>query len=176
MTLLNTIQPTAELVASLPQLARELWKERTKRLAVDRKMLVQRLNDQGTLNSQAVTACVQHKIAAEEFAALKNDIKKASASLTEQIKAIDSETSTLESLMTEASTAIVNLAKYREESAVTQKQELQRAIFPDGLLVSAGKGYFEPGNTSLMEGFRFFFNSLGDYPTYCNSPDINGRP
>jgi hypothetical protein len=103
--LLATLEPTAEFVASLPQLARELWKERTKRLAVDRKMLVEKLDDQGTLNSQAVTARVQDIISAEEFAALKNDIKKASAGYTDQIKIIDSETSTIGSLMVEASDA-----------------------------------------------------------------------
>jgi signal-transduction protein with cAMP-binding, CBS, and nucleotidyltransferase domain len=173
--LLCTIQPTAELVANLPQLCRELWKERIKRLAGERKVLVQKLNAQGTLNSKAVTARVEDKISAEDFAVLKNNVKNTSAGYTEQIKLIDSETSTLESMMVEASGAMVNLAMHWDRVGITQKQELQRALFPEGLLVSREKGYFEPGNTSLIEDYKLFFNSLEGSPTFCASMHINGR-
>jgi hypothetical protein len=81
--LLSAIQPTAELVSKLHQLAAGLWKARTAQLSADRKMLVQRLNDQGTLNSQAVAARVRGDISAEDFAGIKIDITKASAGYTE---------------------------------------------------------------------------------------------
>ena len=138
-------------------------------------MLTQRLNDQGTLNSKAVTARVEDKISAEDFAALKTDIKNASAGLTDQIKAIDSETSTLESLMMEASDAVVNLPKHWKKVGITQKQELQRALFPDGLLVSKERGYFELENTSLITSLSLFYYSLGNPTAFRYPEDINGR-
>jgi hypothetical protein len=84
----------------------------------------------------------------------------ATAEIQGQIKAFDSETSTLETMMVEAKTSVLNLPKQWTASDTAQKQELQRALFPDGLMVSKEKGYFERGNTSLMESWRLFFNSL----------------
>jgi len=160
MNLLATLQPTAELVANLPQLAAGLWQAPTERLAFERKTQVQRLNDQGTLNSQAVAARVRGHISAEDFANLKADIMKTTAGIQEQIKAFDTETSTLESMMVEAKTSVLNLSKHWADADTLRKQELQRALFPDGLMVSKEKGYFERGNTSLMESWQLFLNSL----------------
>ncbi len=160
VNLLHTMQPTVELVANLPKLAAGLWQARTERIALERKTQVQRLNDQSTLNSRAVAARVRGDISAEDFAALKADITKTTTDIQEQIKAFDSETSTLETMMVEAKTSVLDLPKHWTASDTAQKQELQRALFPDGLMVSKEKGYFERGNTSLMESWRLFFNSL----------------
>jgi hypothetical protein len=54
----------------------------------------------------------------------------------------------------------LNLSKHWAAADTTQKQELQRALFPDGLMVSKENGYFERGNTSLMESWQLFLNSL----------------
>ena len=160
VNLLATLQPTAELVANLPQLAAGLWQARTERLSLERKTQVQRLNDQGTLNSRAVEARVRGDISAEDFAVLKADITKTTAGIQEQIKAFDTETSTLESMMVEAKSSVLDLSKHWSAADTPQKQELQRALFPDGLMVSKENGYFERGNTSLMESWQLFFNSL----------------
>ena len=158
--LLHTMQPTVELVANLPKLAAGLWQARTERIAVERKTQVQRLNDQSTLNSRAVAARVRDDISSEDFAALKADITKTTADIQGQIKAFDSETSKLETMMVEAKTSVLNLSKHWAAADTTQKQELQWALFPDGLVVSKENGYFERGNTSLMESWQQFFNSL----------------
>ena len=160
VNLLHIMQPTVELVANLPKLAAGLWQARTERIAVERKTQVQRLNDQGTLNSRAVAARVNGDISAEDFAALKSDITKTTADIQEQIKAFDSETSTLETMMVEAKTSVLNLPKHWTAADTAQKQELQRALFPDGLMVSKENGYIERGNTTLMESWTHFFNSL----------------
>lgn len=160
VNLLHTMQPTVELVANLPKLAAGLWQARTERIAVERKTQVQRLNDQSTLNSHAVAARVRGDISGEDFAGLKADITKTTAEIQEQIKAFDSETSTLESMMVEAKTSVLNLPKHWAAADTTQKQELQWALFPDGLMVSKEHGYFERGNTTLMESWAQFLNSL----------------
>lgn len=160
MNLLHTMQPTVELVANLPKLAAGLWQARTERIAVDRKTQVQRLNDQSTLNSRAVAARVRGDISAEDFSGLKADITKTTAEIQEQIKAFDSETSTLETMMVEAKTSVLNLPKHWAAADTAQKQELQRALFPDGLMVSKENGYIERGNATLMESWTHFFNSL----------------
>jgi len=175
VNLLHTMQPTAELVANLPQLAAGLWQARTERLALERKTQVQRLNDHGTLNSRAVAARVRGDISAEDFAGLKADITKTTADIQEQIRRFDTETSTLESMMVEAKTSVLNLSQHWTDAATAQKQELQRALFPDGLMVSKENGYFERGNTSLMETWSLFLNSLQGSTSFESLGNKNGR-
>ena len=62
--------------------------------------------------------------------------------------------------MVEAKTSVLNLPKHWTAADTAQKQELQRALFPDGLMVSKENGYIERGNTTLMESWTHFFNSL----------------
>jgi hypothetical protein len=71
---------------------------------------------------------------------------------------------------------VLNLAKHWAFSATPQKQELQRALFLDGLLVSQENGYFERGNTSLMDSGREFFNSLQGSTSIESLKDKFGRP
>ena len=70
--------------------------------------------------------------------------------------------------MQEAKESVLNLAKHWQEAATPQKMELQRALFPNGLMVSEERGYFEHGNTSLFAAIREFFDEL-------DQPHKNGR-
>ena len=84
------------------------------------------------------------------------------AEIQEQIKASDSETSTLETMMVEAKTSVLNLPKHWAAADTAQKQELQRALFPDGLMVSKENTYIERGYTTPRESWTHFFNTLED--------------
>ncbi len=63
-------------------------------------------------------------------------------------------------MMVEAKASVLDLSKHWAAADTQQKQELQRALFPERLMVSKEHGYFERGNTSLMESWQLFFNSL----------------
>jgi hypothetical protein len=126
-------------------------------------------------NSRAVAARVRGDISAEDFAGLKADITRTTAEIQEQIKAFDTETSRLESMMVEAKTSVLNLSKHWAAADTTQKQELQRALFPDGLVVSKENGYFERGNTSLMESWTLFLNSLEGATSFESLENKFGR-
>src|SRR6266496_2062767 len=47
---LAMVQPTAELLAKLPDIARSNWEQRKERLATQRKQLIERLNEKSLLN------------------------------------------------------------------------------------------------------------------------------
>jgi hypothetical protein len=111
----------------------------------------------------------------EDFAGLKADITKTTADIQEQIRTFDTETSTLESMMVEAKTSVLNLSQHWTDAATAQKQELQRALFPDGLMVSRESGYFERGNTSLMESWSLFLNGLQGSTSFESLGNKNGR-
>jgi len=54
----------------------------------------------------------------------------------------------------------VNLAETWGKAGVNEKQELQLAVFPEGLMWSPEVAFFEPGNTSLMQAVQELWKDL----------------
>jgi len=50
------LEPTAQLLANIPELAARSWESRKSRIAADAKVLSNRLAEQTTLNQQAIVA------------------------------------------------------------------------------------------------------------------------
>ena len=101
-----------------------------------------------TSRAHALTNELQ-RIVGHNFAPHFNDVVQAIMRALEELPASDRDAD-----------SILGWCKSWAAADTAQKQELQRALFPDGLMVSKENGYFERGNTTLMESWTHFFNSL----------------
>lgn len=57
----------------------------------------------------------------------------------------------MEEMLKQAEAQAVDLVGAWEQSNVNQRQELARSFFPEGLVFSHKKAFFEPGNTVITE-------------------------
>jgi len=74
-TLLDRIQPAANLLAKLPTIAARSWGSRKERIGADSKALVRRLDDQQALNRQTIEARVRETLSDADFQTLKSSIE-----------------------------------------------------------------------------------------------------
>jgi len=158
--LLGMVQPTAEGIARLPQIAAANWELRKKRVADDKRALQGRLNQENTLNRRAIEAKLTGDLSPEDFSAFKIEVTSRIAEIEKQIKSLDSELSMMDELLAQADMEAINLAMTWKKGGVNEKQELQLAVFPEGLLWSSEMRFFEPGNTSLRQSFQRLWKEL----------------
>jgi site-specific DNA recombinase len=130
--LLDMMQPTAELIARLPQISAANWELRKKRVADDRRTLQARLNEQNDLNRRAIEAKLIGDLSSEDFAAFKAEVRGRIGEIEGQINVLDSELSTMNELLAQAHIEVVNLAETWKKAGVNEKQELQFAVFTQG--------------------------------------------
>lgn len=149
--LLAMMQPTAELIAMLPQIAESNWKQRSKRIEDEQRALQNRLNENKALNLRAIEARIKSELSAEDLAKFKEANEKSIAEIEEQLNSLKSERFTMEQLMQDASRSIMNLAKTWLEADLARRQEIQTGLFPDGLRFHPDYLFFEPGNHTLKE-------------------------
>lgn len=158
--LLSMIQPTAELLAQLPGIIAEQWKERRNRISAEAGRLSRRLAEQKTLNQKAITAKLMEEISTEEYEAFKAGSQDEQQSIEAQLSALNSEQNTMEEMLRQAEAQAVDLVGAWERSNVNQRQELARSFFPEGLVFSHKKAFFEPGNTVITEMAMRFLDDL----------------
>jgi hypothetical protein len=149
--LLAMMQPTAELIAKLPDIAESNWKVRRKRIEDEQRTLQNRLNENNALNLRAIEARIKGDLSADDFEKFKGANNKTISDIEEQLKALQSECFTMAQLMADARRSIVNLAKTWLEADLARRQEIQTALFPDGLVFSPDSLFFEPRNHTLMQ-------------------------
>src|SRR5438876_1180840 len=148
--LLGSFQPTAEFQAQLPLIAARQWETRKARIGKDAEMLSKRLAEQNTLNQKLITAKLNGEISVEDFKMMKDSISAESEKIKDQINALDSERSAMQDLMQQAQVQIIDLVAAWRNGTVNQKQELAKGIFPEGLVFSHEKQFFEPANIELI--------------------------
>lgn len=149
--LLGMVQPTAELIARLPDIAESNWKLRKKRIEDEQRILQNRLNENKSLNLRAIEARIKGGLSAEDLEKFKASNDKSIAEIEAQLNSLKSECFTIEQLMADASQSIMNLAKAWQDADLARRQEIQTFVFPDGLLFSPDRLFFEPGNHTLMQ-------------------------
>jgi site-specific DNA recombinase len=149
--LLAMMQPTAELIAKLPDIAESNWKQRSKRFEDEKRALQNRLNENESLNLRAIEARIKGELSAADLEKFKEANDKSISDIEEQLKALQSECFTMEQLLADARRSIVNLAKTWLEADLARRQEIQTALFPDGLVFSPDFLFFEPRNHTLMQ-------------------------
>jgi site-specific DNA recombinase len=148
--MLAMLQPTAELIAKLPEIAATTWKLRKERIEQEQRQLSNRLNEEKALNQRAIESRIKGDLTSEDFETMKAHIKSSIHGIEEQLKSLASEHLTMESIMADASDSIMNLAKTWLDADLARRQELQNTLFPEGLRFSNEVLLFEPGNRSLM--------------------------
>lgn len=151
--LLGMIQPTAQLLAELPQRVGSVWQERVDRIAGERKRLEGQLVEQNALNQKAVLARVKGDISGEDFETLKASLAEEILRIQTALTALNSETATMEELLKQAQAEMVDVVGAWDKGNVNQRQELVKAFFPNGLVFSHELKFFEPANTEITEMF-----------------------
>jgi site-specific DNA recombinase len=158
--LLGMIQPTTELIAKLPDIARSTWEIRKKRIEDEKRTLQTRLNENKSLNHKAVEAHLKGTLAAADMEQFKEANNKSIAQIEEQLKSLQSEAFTMESLIADAREDVLNVVKTWTEADLARKQEIQMALFPDGLVFSPETLFFEPRNHTLMQSVREMWEEM----------------
>lgn len=162
LKLLGDLQPSAKLLAELPQRAAAQWQERKNRIAESARSLSGRLADQTALNRKAIMAKLDGSLTEHEFDTVKEPIAEEIARIEAEIKALDSESSTLEELMRQTQAQAVDLVLTWNTSNVNQRHELALALFPEGLSFSRERLFFEPRNLTLNQMVWRFVEELGN--------------
>ncbi|HZQ18055.1 MAG TPA: recombinase family protein [Terriglobales bacterium] len=149
--LLSLMAPTAEFLAELPLIAAREWETRKVRIGKDAETLSKRLADQETLNRKAIQAKIDGEISAEDFRVMKESLSAESERIREQIRALDSERSTMQDLTSQAQVQVIDLVAAWNNASVNQKQEMAKGLFPEGLFFSEETKFFEPRNRVLID-------------------------
>jgi hypothetical protein len=114
-----------------------------------------------TLNQSAVKARVKGEVGQEDFDLIKEEIAKETEAIQIQINALDSEKSTMDELMQQAHVESVDLVAAWNNGDVNRRQELVKALFPEGLVFSHKRGFFEPANAVITEMLmRYLFDPV----------------
>jgi DNA invertase Pin-like site-specific DNA recombinase len=163
--LLGMLEPTAELLAKIPELAARSWESRKSRMAADAKVLSTRLAEQNTLNQQAIVAKLKGTLEDVDFQVMKRSISEETARIENDIKALDSERSSMEDLMHQTQTQVIDFAESWRKASANGKQEIQFALYPKGLTYSHERSFFEPSNLSLLLALQEIFATLIKFGT-----------
>ena len=144
-------EPTAVLLAKLPELATREWATRKVRIAKEAEVLSKRREAQLSMQQKAVVARIEEKISDSDFEGLKRSVAEETFKIEAQIAELDREKSTFEELTKQANAQVLNLAQSWIRAGPREKQELQWALFPEGISYDPQKRFFAPANVSLVQ-------------------------
>jgi hypothetical protein len=88
---LAMMQPSAELLAQLPELVKTRWQKRNERAEAEKRQLTSRRTEQDTLNRKLIQKYVSGALSQEDFETLKRSITADLASIDAQLKALQEE-------------------------------------------------------------------------------------
>jgi hypothetical protein len=155
---LHPVNP--DVLARLPSLAAATWAARKQTIADAAKQLTRRLTQQTTLNHRLIEAKLKGEISQADFQSMKASIDNEIAAIETERKSLDSEALTMESLIQQKDHEPVRLALVWRRATITQKIEMQRAFFSEGLVFSLKTLFFEPRNTLVMQRYGELFAAL----------------
>lgn len=156
--LLATHEPTIEYLNLLPEIAAKTWEVREERIKQDSRALNIRLAEQTRLNSQAIKAKLTGELASEDFDSLKANIAEEKQKIENALSALESERKTLEQMSKQAKLEKISFVATWRNAGIQGKLELQKALFPDGLVWGHEMGFLNRKNKSLMQGLKDFFD------------------
>jgi hypothetical protein len=142
--------PTQEFLNRLPEIAKNHWAHRLDRVRNERRRLSTVLQDVKTSNQKILLQKVNGDLSPEEFGMLKETVTQQRTDAEDQLAALDSESSSIETLLQETQNNIIDLVGAWKNGGVQQRQELALNLFPEGLRFSQETLFVEPGNTLLM--------------------------
>jgi hypothetical protein len=154
-------QEWVAVAEKLPTMAARSWETRKERIALDSKSLVARLNDQNTLNQRTIKAKLLGELNEDDFKTMKASIETETQRIQEQIKALDTEQSSMQDLMKQTNEAVINFGKSWKAAVPDRKREIQNALFPEGVAFDSKLYYFCPPNSSLMQLLSDILETFG---------------
>jgi site-specific DNA recombinase len=161
ISLLGCLQPTDEWLAQQHDIAARAWSQRQERTAQDRRTLTLRLQEQQTLNQNLILAKLKGEVTQADFDVVKPGIAQAIADLEASQKALEMESGTMTAFIDATALKVIDLVAAWRSAGISERQELQTAVFPDGLPYSVENCFFEPGNSSLINEFSDLIQELG---------------
>ncbi|MGC2743292.1 MAG: recombinase family protein, partial [Candidatus Angelobacter sp.] len=153
VNILAFIEPTDEWLAEQHDIAARAWKQRQERTAQDRKALTMRLQEQNTLNQNLIIAKLRGEVSQADFDAVKPSITQAIAEIEASQKAMEMQSGTMAAFIEATERKTIELVATWRAAGISERQELQSAVFPDGLPYSVKHGFFEPGKSSIINDF-----------------------
>lgn len=153
INILAFVQPTDEWLEQQHDIAVTAWKQRQERTAQDRRSLTLRLQEQNTLNQNIILAKLRGEVTQADFDAVKPSIAKAIADLEASQRALEMESGTMSAFIEATERKVIDLVATWRAAGVSERQELQNAVFPAGLPCSAKNGFFEPDKASIIKDF-----------------------
>jgi site-specific DNA recombinase len=160
LRILSLMVPTQEFINRLPEIAKTYWARRLERITSERRTLSTRLADIKTLNQKILLQKVNGELSPEDFAILKENVTQQKADAEAQLLALDAETMTMQGLLEQTQSQIVDLVGAWKTGDTQQRRELAFSLYPDGLVYSAETQYFEPRNTLLMNSVEEMWASI----------------
>jgi hypothetical protein len=160
--LLSQMEPTEKLLAELPELVKTRWQHRQQRSEEEKRQLTSRRTEQETLNRSLIEKYVSGKLSESDFNTLKTSIASELASIEAQLKALQEEQFTMQSLIDQAKMEVINIAKTWSGAGIRLKQEIQTMLWPESLRYSPYLCFFEPSNTSIFEDLRDFLDEKAE--------------
>jgi hypothetical protein len=170
--LLAILQPTLEYLNRLPEIAARQWEVRKGAIKQESRTLNLRLTEQKRLNSEAIKAKLQGELSEEDFQSLKSEIVDESRKIEDALKSLESERKTLEEMTQQTKLEKVSFVNTWRNAGIQGKQELQKALFPDGLVWSHEMGFLNHQNKWLIEDLMPIFQEFSRSPMSLEHFDV----
>jgi len=141
---------TARMLAKLPSMAAHAWAVRKQTIADDARVLSRRLAEQETLRRRLIESKLKGEIDAADYAILRESVDAEILKIADEEKALDSEASSMQELIKQQDEEPLNFGEVWKRGSFHHKIEMQKVFYPEGLVYSVERGYFETANRRLF--------------------------
>jgi hypothetical protein len=115
--------------------------------------LLRRLEDQQPLNRQTMETRVRGTLNHSDFRMMQASIDSEIERIQGQIKALDSERSTMEELVRQTEREVINFGESWKQAHPKRKREIQSPLFPEGLVYDQKQFFLNRLNRFLVIDF-----------------------
>jgi hypothetical protein len=177
LNLLTMLEPTADaLVNVIPQIAKTKWKQRQQAVSEQNWVLSARLEDQRTLNRNLIESKLRGELAQADFEQMKKYINQTVEEIEDAQKTLLSEAETIQKLTADTERQLVDLDGTWKQAGLNERQELQSALFPDGLVYNELQRFLCTANESLQQALlQTLLEEAAVQGTDFPAPIWNGR-
>jgi len=161
VNLLGMMQPTADGVIQVAEMAAAGWQHRRVRAEEEQRQLNARLTEQHTLNKQTIEARVKGKISDEDFTTMKAALASEVIAIEQGLKRLEDERTGMRELLKNTEVRLQNLATWWLAANLQDRVELQFSLWPDGLHWSHENFFLNTRNRSLYQMVTEMMRDLG---------------
>jgi site-specific DNA recombinase len=148
---LTNLQPAFEaLVNVIPVLARSHQQSRATALSAKRRALSARLEEKKSLQVEVLTAKVKGQIAQDDFDVLKASLTKDIAELEAELHSLSGDADSIAELTADTTKSTVPVSALWASVQLSEKQTVQSALFPTGVMYRPDVRFFAPVTDDLQ--------------------------